>query len=209
MCPITADGAATMKSERNGVLSLFDKESNSNIFHLHRFVHQEVLLSKVINKTMDNVESIVKKAMISINTSSILKNNFGSLCDTANEKHDVLLNNNYIRWLSFDLSVQRLCELYDQVKTTLVPKFNDLAKQMQQNSIRGCILFLKDFLPKLSSINLQLQKYNLTIIDTALVIDKLNNTVTDIISHVKEENDLSIFPALNAFLVEKAPEVKT
>jgi hypothetical protein len=99
--------------------------------------------------------------------------------------------------------------MYDQVITTLVPKHNELAKQLQQNSIRGCILFLKHILPKLSNINLQLQKSNLTIIDTALIIDKLNNTVTDIISHVKEENDLSIFPALNAFLVEKASEVKT
>jgi ppGpp synthetase/RelA/SpoT-type nucleotidyltranferase len=89
--------------------------------------------------------------------------------------------------------VQRLCELYDQVITTLVLKYNDLAKQLQQNSIRDCILFLKDFLPKFNSINLQLQKSNLTIIDTALIIDKLNNNVTDIISHVKEENDLSIF----------------
>jgi hypothetical protein len=158
---------------------------------------------------MDDVESIAKKAINSINTSSILKNNFGSLCDTANETHDVLLNYNHIRRLSFDTSVQRLCELYDQVIITLVPKHNELAKQLQLNSIRGCILFLKDFLPKLSSINLRLQKSNLTIIDTVLIIDKLNNTVTDIISHVKEENDLSIFPALNAFLVEKAPEVKT
>jgi hypothetical protein len=57
---------------------------------------------------------------------------------------------------------------------------------LQQNSIRDCILFLKDFLPKLSYINLQLQNSNLTIIDTALIIDKLNNNVTDIISHVKE-----------------------
>jgi hypothetical protein len=46
-------------------------------------------LLKVINKTMDDVESIVKKAINSINSSSILKNNFGSLYDTANEKHDV------------------------------------------------------------------------------------------------------------------------
>jgi hypothetical protein len=107
---------------------------------------------------MDDVESIVKKAINSINSNSILKNNFGTLCDAANEKHDVLLNYNHIRWLSFDFSVQRLCELYDQVITTLVPKFNDLAKQLQQNYIRGCILFLKDFLRKLSSINLQLQK---------------------------------------------------
>jgi hypothetical protein len=61
-----------MKSERNGVLSLFDKESNSDIFRLHRFVHQEVLASKIINKTMDNVESIVKKAMISAASSKII-----------------------------------------------------------------------------------------------------------------------------------------
>jgi hypothetical protein len=45
MCAITADGATTMKSERNGVLSLFDKESDSDVFHLHCFVHQEVLVS--------------------------------------------------------------------------------------------------------------------------------------------------------------------
>jgi hypothetical protein len=104
--------------------------------------------------------------------------------------------------------VQRLCDLCDQIITTLVPKY-DLAKQLQQNSIRGCILFLKNFLPKFNSINLQLQKSNLTIIDTALIIDKLNINVIDIISHVKEENDLSIFLTSNAFLVEKAPEVKT
>jgi hypothetical protein len=89
MCDITADGAATMKSERNGVLSLFDKESDSDIFCLHYFVHQEVFVSKVINKTLDDVESIVNKAIISINTSSILKNNFVSLSGTASEKHDV------------------------------------------------------------------------------------------------------------------------
>jgi hypothetical protein len=105
MYAITADGAATMKSERNGVLSLFDLESDSDIFRLLCFVHQEVLVSKVINNTMDDVESRVNKAINSINTSSILKNNFGSLCDTANEIHDVLLNYNHIRRLSFDTNV--------------------------------------------------------------------------------------------------------
>jgi hypothetical protein len=110
-CAITAGGAATMKSERHGVLSLFDKESDNDIFRLHCFAHQEVLVSKVINKATDDVESIVRKAINSINTSSILKKNIVSLCDTANEKHDVLLNYNHIRWLSFDLSVQPLCEL--------------------------------------------------------------------------------------------------
>jgi hypothetical protein len=202
MCAIIAEGAATMKSERNGVLSTFDKENEES---LHCFVHQKMLVSKLINKTMDDVESIVKKSINSINTSSNLKNNFGSLSDTANEKHDVSLNYNHIRWLSFGTSMQRLCELYDEVITTLVQKYKDLAKQLQQNSIRGCILFLKDFLPELNSINLQFQKSNLTIIDTALIIDKLSNTVTDIISLVKEENKLSFFSALNAFLVEKAP----
>jgi hypothetical protein len=134
---------------------------------------------------MDDVESIVKKAINSINISSILKNNVGSLCDAANEKHEVLLNYNHIRWLSFDTSAQRLCELCDQVTTTLVPKHNGLAKRLQQNSICGCILFLKYFVPKLNSISLQLQKSNLTIIDTALIIYKLNNIVREIISHVK------------------------
>jgi hypothetical protein len=43
MCAITADGATTMKSERNGVSSLFDNESDSDIFRLLCFVHQEVL----------------------------------------------------------------------------------------------------------------------------------------------------------------------
>jgi hypothetical protein len=77
---------------------------------------------------MDYVESIVKKAINSINNICIPKNNFGSLCDTANEKHDLLLNYNHIRWLSFGLSVQRLCELYDQIITTLALKYNDLGK---------------------------------------------------------------------------------
>jgi hypothetical protein len=145
-------------------LSLCDKESDSDIFRFPCFVHQEVLVSKLIDKTMDDVESRVKKAINLINTISNLKNNFVSLCDTANEKHVVLLNYNHIRWLSFDTNVQPLCELYDQAKTTLVPKCNDLAKQLQQNSIRSRTLFLKNFLHMLTSINLQIQKFNLRII---------------------------------------------
>jgi hypothetical protein len=46
MCAIAADGAATMKSDRNGVLSLFDKESDSDVFRLHCFVHQKCLSVK-------------------------------------------------------------------------------------------------------------------------------------------------------------------
>jgi RNA processing factor Prp31 len=129
---------------------------------------------------MDDVESIVKKAINSINTSSILKNNIGSLCDTANEKHDVLL------------------KLQSRFGKTVATKLHSWLYSISER-----------LLPELSSINLQLQKFNLTIINTALIIDKLNKTVTNIISRVKEENYLSIFPALNAFLVEKAPEVKT
>jgi hypothetical protein len=43
MRAITADGAATMKREINEVLGLFDMESDSDIFCLLCFVHQELL----------------------------------------------------------------------------------------------------------------------------------------------------------------------
>ena len=107
LCAVTADGAAVMKSERKGVLNLFNEDSENEIFRMHYIVHQEVLVSKAVIKCMEDVELTVRKVLNAINTSSKLSNMFRSICEINNEKHNVLLNYN-VRWLSFDRSVQRL-----------------------------------------------------------------------------------------------------
>lgn len=116
----------------------------------------------------------VRKVLNAINTSSKLSNMFRSICEINNEKHNVLLNYNHVRWLSFDSSVQRLCELNDYVVSALTVKHKDLSQKLQSNYVKGSILFLKNFLPRISSFNKQLQKSNLTIIvETVLIVDKL------------------------------------
>lgn len=82
LCAAAADGAAVMKSERNGVLSLLNKDCEGEIFRSHCIVHQEGLVSKTIIKHFDDVELLVRKVINVINTSGVLSNSFGSLCET-------------------------------------------------------------------------------------------------------------------------------
>ncbi|XP_066943191.1 protein FAM200B-like [Macrobrachium rosenbergii] len=201
LCAATADGAAVMKSERNGVLSLLNRDCEGEIFRLHCIVQQEALVSKTIIKHFDDVELLVRKVINVINTSSVLSNSFGSLCETNDEKHNVLLNYNHVRWLSFDHSVTRLCELYDEVLHAMTKKHNDLVETLRKDNVRCSILFLKDLLPRLSSINKQPQNRNLTVIDAMFFIVKLKNTAKDLASQVID-NDLSNFPSLDSYLRE-------
>ncbi|XP_064101758.1 protein FAM200A-like [Macrobrachium nipponense] len=200
LCAATADGAAVMKSKRN-VLSLINKDCEGEIVLLHCIVHQEVLVSKTIIKHFDDVELLVRKVINVINTISVLSNSFESLCEINDEKHNVLLNYNHVRWLSFDHSVTRLCELYDEVLHALTEKHNDIVEILRNDNVRCSIPFLKDFLPRLSSINKQLQNRRLTVVDAMFLTDQLKNTAKGLASQVID-NDLSNFPSLESYLRE-------
>nr|XP_014352073.1 PREDICTED: SCAN domain-containing protein 3-like [Latimeria chalumnae] len=106
LCGLTADGAAAMQSARVGVLNCFQEICTQKLFMFHCFAHQEVLASKASMKTMDEVESIVKKSINAVNTSSINKGRFTALCKMDSETHKVLLNYNPVRWLSFNDSTK-------------------------------------------------------------------------------------------------------
>jgi hypothetical protein len=62
---------------------------------------------------MEDVDLTVRKVLDAINTSSKFSNMFRSMCEINNEKHNVSLNYNHVRWIRFNSSVQRLCELND------------------------------------------------------------------------------------------------
>lgn len=111
------------------------------------------------------------------------------------------LNYNHVRWLSFDHSVTRLCELYDEFLHALTKKHNDFIETLRNDNVRCSTLFLKDFLPRLSSINKQLQNRSLRVVDAMFVIDRLKNTAKDLASQVID-NDLSNFPSLDSYLRE-------
>ena len=74
LCAATADGAAVMKSERNGILSLLNKDRESEVFRLHCTVHQEVLVSKTIIQHFNCVELLVRKTISIIKARSALSN---------------------------------------------------------------------------------------------------------------------------------------
>uniref|UniRef100_H2ZRQ4 HAT C-terminal dimerisation domain-containing protein n=1 Tax=Latimeria chalumnae TaxID=7897 RepID=H2ZRQ4_LATCH len=189
LCGLTADGAAAMQ-----------KICTQKLFMFHCFAHQEVLASKASMKTVDEVESIVKKNINAVNTSSINKGRFAALCKMDSETHKVLLNYNPVRWLSFNDSVQRLFELWEELIEVLSTVSPELAQKLKDPVVHGCLLFLKEFLPKLASVNLELQKRQLTIFDSIEVIHTFRMTVTDIVQHLQEERDFTVFNELSQFL---------
>ncbi|MGH0133273.1 UNVERIFIED_CONTAM: hypothetical protein FKN15_039730 [Acipenser sinensis] len=107
---------------------------------------------------MDEVESTVKKSINVVNTSSVNTLRFATLCETGSEAHSVLLNCNPIRWFSFINCVQRLFALREELIEVLTTISPDLAQKLQDPVVQGCLLFLKVFLPKLASVNLEHQK---------------------------------------------------
>uniref|UniRef100_H2ZVL6 HAT C-terminal dimerisation domain-containing protein n=1 Tax=Latimeria chalumnae TaxID=7897 RepID=H2ZVL6_LATCH len=194
LCGLTADGAAAMQSARAGVLNCFQEICTQKLFMFHCFAHQEVLASKASMKTMDEVESIVKKSINAVNTSSINKGRFAALYKMDSERHKVLLNYNPVRWLSFNDNVQRLFELREEFISP------ELAQKLKDPAVHGCLLFLKEFLPRLASVNLELQKRQPTIFDSIEVIHTFRMTVTDIVQHLQEERDFTVFNELSQFL---------
>ncbi|MGH0170826.1 UNVERIFIED_CONTAM: hypothetical protein FKN15_059598 [Acipenser sinensis] len=119
-------------------------------------------------KCLDEVES-EKNSINAVNTSSINKGRFA----TGSETHNVLLNYNPVPWLSFNNSVQRLFELWEE----LVKVLNTVSQKV------------KEILPKLASLNLELQKPQLTIFDSIEVINTFRKTITDIVLHLIQNDN--------------------
>ncbi|XP_077287717.1 protein FAM200A-like [Arctopsyche grandis] len=125
LCAVTADEAAVMKSEKKGVLNLFNEDCENETSRMHCTVHQEVLVSKAVIKCMEDVEL----AVISCPTClSVYVNN---------EKHNILLNYNHIRLLSFDSRVQRICEFIDYVISVLGVKHKYLRQKLQSDYMKA------------------------------------------------------------------------
>ncbi|KAG6921996.1 SCAN domain-containing protein 3-like [Chelydra serpentina] len=200
LCGLSADGAAAMQGAQAGVLNCFQESCPQNLFLFRCFAHQEVLASKASMGSMDEVESVVKKCISAVNTSGVNKERFATLCETGSETHVVLLNCNLARWLSFNDNVQWLFELRGELLEVLNTVSPQLAQKLQDPGVHGCLLFLKEFLPKLASLNLELQKPRLTIFDHVEVIHTFRMTIADIVQQLQEKRDFSVFSELSGFL---------
>ncbi|XP_053872778.1 zinc finger MYM-type protein 6-like [Malaclemys terrapin pileata] len=200
LCGLTADGAAARQGVQAEVLNCFQKSCPQKLFLFHWFVHQEVLASKASMESMDEVESIVKKCISAVNTSGVNKETFTTLCDAGSETHKVLLNYNLVHWLSFNDRVRWLFELRGELIEVLNTISPELSQKLQDPEVHGALLFLKEFLPKLSSLTLELQIPQLTIFDRVEVIHTFRMTIADIVQQLQENQDFSVFSELSGFL---------
>lgn len=91
--------------DKESVLNLFNWGSENEIFRMHCFVHQEVLVGKTVLKFMKNIELTAGNAFNAIKTSSKLSNMIRFTCEINDENHNLLLNYKHVRWPSYDSSV--------------------------------------------------------------------------------------------------------
>lgn len=200
LCGLTADGAVARQGAQAEVLNCFQESCPQKLFLFRWFVHQEVLASKASMESMDEVESIVKKCIRAVNTSGVNKERLTTLWATGSETHKVLLNNNLVHWLSFNDNVQWLFELRGELIEVLNTVSPELSQKLQDPEVHGGLLFLKEFLPKLASLNLELQIPQLTIFDRVEVIHTFRMTIADIVQQLQEKRDFSVFSELSGFL---------
>ncbi|CAM5113419.1 unnamed protein product [Natator depressus] len=200
LCGLAADVAAVMQGAQAGVLNYFQESCPQKLFLFPWFAHQEVLASKASMESMDEVESVVEKCISAVNISRVHKERFATLCETGSETHKVLLNYNLVHWLSLNDNVQWLFELRGELIEVLNTVSPQLSQKLQDPGVHGCLLFLKEFLPKLASLNLELQVPQLTIFDRIEVIHTFRMTITDIVQQLQEKRDFSVFSELSGFL---------
>ncbi|XP_058862591.1 SCAN domain-containing protein 3 isoform X4 [Acipenser ruthenus] len=196
MCGLTANGTAVLQNGSASLLDYFQQSCAQKLFLFSCFSHQ-VLVNRASMKTMNDIESVVKKVIYVINTGCVDKWRFSALWESQDESQNVLLNYNAVHWISFNDNVQRLFEIWEDLIQVLTAVSPELAQQLQDPFVHGCLLFLKEFLPKVSAFNLKLQKSELTIIDSMELI----NTFKMMITHTALNlSDFTVYNELGLFL---------
>jgi len=157
----TTDGAPAMIGEHKGVVGLVRKklrdESRPNVGKVvfyHCIIHQESLVSKVINN--ENVMHVVIKCVNFIRSRALIHRQFRQLLDDVGaEDHDVIYHCD-IRWLSRGAVLKRFWSLREEINEFMKSK-NKVVPELENSEWLIDLAFLVDITSELNHLNVLLQ----------------------------------------------------
>ncbi|CAI9717447.1 domain-containing 3-like [Octopus vulgaris] len=142
---IASDGAAAMTGKVKGFVSRM-KSVAPHIFYIHCIIHRQHLVAKNIGRHMEEALNTVIHAINFVKSNSVNNRFFMQFCE--DEDFKTLLLHTEVRWLSKDLSLERLVNLWE-------PLINFLMFKSQMIPYK--IFYLSDIFRTVNLLNLELQ----------------------------------------------------
>ena len=128
---------------------------------IHCIIHRENLCAKVIK--MDHVINVVIKVVNFLRKQGLNHRSFRKLLKSLDSEFDDIPYHTAVRWLSKEKVFTRFVQLKGPIKT--FTKSHKMFPELEDDKWWQDLSFLKDLFTHLSSLNVQLQGANHTIVD--------------------------------------------
>ncbi|MBN3309592.1 THA10 protein, partial [Amia calva] len=192
LCGLTVDGAALLQNKRSEFQRCFQEGCAQELFVFSCCTHP-CLTNRASVKTMSDVESLIKRVLFITSSSCPDRWKFAQLWEKGDQSNSVLLTCNPVHWISMNDNVQKLFELWDELTETLTDISPDLLQELLQPQTYGCLLFLKEFLPKVSFFHQNLQDSHLNIFDAIEQVSAFRLGITQIALNLDDSPVLTEF----------------
>ncbi len=151
------DGAPSMRGKEKGLVGLMKKrEEIPNFISFHCIIHQESLVSKLRNKTFQNVMQTVVCVVNFIISRALNHRQFRQLIEDYNTEYSDLLMHSEVRWLSRGKVLERFLSLLPEICTFLDSK-GKREPELEDPCWITQLAFLTDITCHLNTLNLKLQ----------------------------------------------------
>ncbi len=123
LASVCTDGAPSMRGKEKGLVGLMKKrEEIPNFISFHCIIHQESLVSKLRNKTFQNVMQTVVRVVNFIISRALNHRQFRQLIEDYDTEYSDLLMHSEVRWLSRGKVLERFLSLLPEICTFLDSK---------------------------------------------------------------------------------------
>ncbi len=157
LASVCTDGAPSMRGKEKGLVGLMKKrEEIPNFIRFHCIIHQESLVSKLRNKTFQNVMQTVVCVVNFIISRALNHRQFRQLIEDYDTEYSDLLMHSEVRWLSRGKVLERFLSLLPEICTFLDSK-GKREPELEDPCWITQLAFLTDITCHLDTLNLNLQ----------------------------------------------------
>jgi hypothetical protein len=148
-----SDRAKVMTEEKSG-LTVTSKTHMLSAVWTHCFLHRHALIAKKMLTNLQNLLSHVVKIVNFINSRSLKKTFFPTVCEEIGVNHRSLLLRTEVQRLSRNTAPARLFEMRDEFLIRLKLQEQSLLRDFKNNASMQQLVYLADIFTHLNDMNI-------------------------------------------------------